>query len=195
MNKRVILITGTPCTGKTTLATKLAATLNAQYINLTELAQTQNLTQGQDKQRNTTIIDEHKMQQKIKQLITNAQTDIIIDGHYAPAVTPKNQTTHIFVLRRNPTQLRETMQKSGFNTQKQKENLTAEILDTCLIEALQNQSKEKICEIDTTDKTVEETLSEVQAVLEGKKKCRIGIVDWIATLEQEGKTQEFLTET
>jgi adenylate kinase len=195
MNKRVILITGTPCTGKTTLATKLAEQLNAQYINLTELAEKERLTLGKDKQRNTTIIDEDKMRQKLQQLITETQTDIIIDGHYAATVTPKNATTQIFVLRRNPIQLRAIMQKCNFNTRKQKENLTAEILDVCLVEALRNHPKEKICELDITDKTVEETLHEVQAVLEGKKKCRVGCVDWIGMLEQEGKTQEFLEET
>ncbi len=43
MNKRVILITGTPCTGKTTTAKALAAKLNAAYINLTDYAKANNL--------------------------------------------------------------------------------------------------------------------------------------------------------
>ena len=47
--KRVILITGTPAVGKTTLATKLADKLNAQYVNLTELAEKENLTLQEDK--------------------------------------------------------------------------------------------------------------------------------------------------
>src|SRR5208282_706217 len=58
MNKRVILITGTPGTGKTTTAKALAAKLDAQYINLTDYAKTNQLTQGEDKQRKTIIIDE-----------------------------------------------------------------------------------------------------------------------------------------
>ncbi len=61
MNKRVILITGTPWTGKTTIAKQLATKLNAEYINLTEYAKTHNLTLGEDKERKTTIIDEEKM--------------------------------------------------------------------------------------------------------------------------------------
>ena len=65
MNKRVILITGTPCTGKTTTAKALASKLGAEYINLTDLAKTYNLTLGEDKERNTLIIDEEKMQQKL----------------------------------------------------------------------------------------------------------------------------------
>ena len=38
--KRVILITGTPCVGKTTTAKSLATKLGAQYINLTDFAKT-----------------------------------------------------------------------------------------------------------------------------------------------------------
>ncbi len=192
MNKRVILITGTPCVGKTTIATKLAEQLNAKYINLTELAETEHLTQGKDKERNTTIINENKMRQKLTELITEATSDLIIDGHYAAAVTPKTHTTYIFVLRRNPTQLREFMQKCGFNKPKQTENLQAEILDVCLVEALREHPKEKVCELDITNKTVEETLNDVLAVLEGKKKCRVGCVDWLGMLEQEGKLDEYL---
>ena len=193
MNKRVILITGTPCTGKTTLAKKLAAKLNAQYINLTELAQKEHLTARKDKERDTTIINETKMRQKLQQTIEDAATaDIVIDGHYAAAVTPKTNVTKIIVLRRNPIELRQLMQNSGFNQQKQDENLAAEILDVCLIEALQLHPKEKVCELDVTDKTVETTLNEVLMVLDGKKECSIGCVDWLGMLEHMGKVDEFL---
>lgn len=189
--KRVILITGTPCTGKTTTAKQLAQKLNAQYINLTDYAKTYGLTLGEDKQRKTTIINEKAMKQKLAQTINAAQTDIIIDGHYAAAVTPPNLTTHVFVLRRNPKQLKQYMEKCGFEGAKLWENLSAEILDSCLIEALQTQQG-KVCELDVTGKTVEETTSEILDVLEGRKKCYSGTVDWLGMLEREGTTDQYL---
>ncbi len=193
MSKRVILVTGTPCTGKTTLAKKLTAALNAQYINLTELAEKEQLTLGKDPQRDTTIIDEAKMFLKLKQAI--AQTDkpnIIIDGHYAAAVTPKNSVTTILVLRRNPTELRQIMQKCGFNQPKLDENIAAEILDVCLIEALREFPKEKICELDTTGKSADETFKDALAILDGTRKCSVGGIDWLGMLEREGKLDEYL---
>ncbi len=91
MKKRVILITGTPCVGKTTLAQKLAQTLNAQYINLTDLAEQENLTLGKDKERDTTIIDEVKMRRKLKQIIEkNAQADLIRRWTLRCGCHPKN---------------------------------------------------------------------------------------------------------
>lgn len=193
MSKRVILITGTPCVGKTTLAQKLAQTLNAQYINLTDLAEKENLTLCRDEERDTTIIDEVKMRRKLKQIIQkNLQADWVIDGHYAAAVTPKTLTTHIFVLRRHPAELQTLMQKRGYSKLKQSENLSAEILDVCLVEAIQKQTSEKICELNVTGKTVQETLTQVLKVLEGKQKGYVGCVDWLGLLEREGKIDDYL---
>ena len=192
MNKRVILITGTPAVGKTTLANKLAQKLNAQYVNLTELTIQEHLAKTEDKERGTTVIDETKMRRKLKTIIEKTETDLIIDGHYAAAVTPKAQVTNVFVLRRNPVELREFMKRRNYSQAKQDENLAAEILDVCLVEALQKQEKQKICELDVTGKTADETLTEVLAVLNGKKQCYVGTVDWMGLLEREGKLDEYL---
>ena len=192
MSKRVILITGTPAVGKTTLAKELARQLNAHHVNLTELSEKEHLALREDKERGTTVIDEGKMRRKLKQLITHAASDVVIDGHYAAAVTPKALVTKVFVLRRNPVELREFMQKRGYSQSKQDENLAAEILDVCLVEALQKQEQGKICELNVTGKTVENILKDVCNVLEGKHKCYSGTVDWIGTLERQGILDEYL---
>jgi len=190
--KRVILITGTPAVGKTTTAKQLSSKLGAQYINLTDFANTYNLILGQDKERQTTIIDEEKMQQKLRENIEASQnSNIIIDGHYAAAVTPPNLVTRVFVLRRNPKELRLLMQKSGFSDPKLYENLSAEILDSCLVEALQTQSG-KVCELDVTGKSVEENVAEILGILEKHKGCFAGIVDWLGMLEKEGILDQYL---
>jgi adenylate kinase len=190
--KHVILITGTPCTGKTTTAKQLAQKLNADYINLTEFANTHSLITGEDKQRKTQIIDEEKMRKKLTETInTTENPTIIIDGHYAAAVTPKQHVTHVFVLRRNPIELRKQMEKNGYQNNKLWENLAAEILDTSLTEALQEQNKNKICQIDTTTKTTEAVVNEILTTIKNKK-CPTTHIDWIATLEKQGLTDQYL---
>jgi adenylate kinase len=192
MNKRVILITGTPCTGKTTTAKQLAANLNAEYINLTEYAKTHDLTLGEDKKRKTVIIDEEKMCVELAETINFSQNaDIIIDGHYAAAVTSTELVTKVFVLRRNPKELKKFMEKCGFEDVKLWENLSAEILDICLVEALDAQPG-KVCELDITGKTVEEVINEIVDVLDKGKKCYSGVVDWLGMLEREGITDQYL---
>jgi adenylate kinase len=193
MAKRVILITGTPCVGKTTIAKQLAEKLKANYLNLTDLAFKYDLTLGEDKNRRTTIIDEARMHSKLSELTrTIDRADVVIDGHYAAAVTPKEDVTNVFVLRRNPVQLRELMEKKGFKDQKLWENLASEILDVCLLEALREQDKAKVCELDATNKSPEDIVQEILAVLENSKTCVAGRIDWIGQLEKEGKLDEYL---
>ena len=190
--KRVILITGTPCTGKTTTSKLLVQKLNAQYLNLTDFAKTYKLTLGEDLERQTTIIDEEAMQQKLQETIAASnKANIIVDGHYAAAVTPTDLVSKVFVLRRNPKELKSFMLKSGFSESKMWENLSTEILDSCLIEAIQTQ-KGKVCELDVTSKTLDENVSEILDVLDNDKKCSVGIVDWLGLLEREGVLDEYL---
>ena len=193
MSKRVILITGTPCIGKTTIAKKLAAQLGALYINLTELAQKNNLTLGEDEQRKTTIIDEEKMQTKLAETVdTTEKHDVIIDGHYAVAVTQKTLVTRIFVLRRNPIELRRLMEKRDYSGAKLWENLASEILDICLVEALQMHGKEKVCELDITGKAVNVIANQIISILNENKSCPSSSVDWLGMLEAQGMLDQYL---
>jgi adenylate kinase len=192
MNKQVILITGTPCVGKTTTAKALTKKLNAEYINLTDFAKTNKLILSEDTQRHTLIIDEENMPQKISQAIETAnKPTIIIDGHYASAVTPTEHVARVFVLRRNPIELKQFMEKCGYTENKLWENLQAEIIDVALGEAVEVHAG-RVCELDVTGKTVEQVVTDITDVLEKRKTCFVGVVDWLGMLEREGKIDEYL---
>ena len=189
---RVILLTGTPCVGKTTTARVLAEKLGAGYINLTDYTKTYGLILEEDKERQTIVVDEQAMRKSLGESINAAKTDIIIDGHYAAAVTPSEFVTQIFVLRRNPIELKAQMQHCGFSEAKIEENLSAEILDNCLIEALQHQPQDKVCEVDVSGQTTENIVDDMLKVLNHTKKCCSGFVDWLGMLEREGLTDKYL---
>jgi len=193
MPKKIIIITGTPCVGKTSIASLLASKIDALHVNLTELAIRENLVSGRDEKRNSIIIDEVKMQRKIREIIKNSgEKAVIVDGHYAVSVIPKKLATHIFVLRRDPAELKIFMEKRGFTNRKLWENLASEILDVCLVDALKIHGKEKVCELDVSGKSAEEVVSEILQILAGQRKCRVGVVDWLGKLEREGRLEEFL---
>jgi adenylate kinase len=193
MSKRVILVTGTPCVGKTSVAHMLSSKLDAFYINLTELAVTENLISGKDKKRNSIIVDETRMKRKIREIIEDCnRKNIIVDGHYAVSVVPKELVTYVFVLRRDPVELRKLMEQNGFSGRKLWENLASEILDVCLVDALNTHGEGKVCELDVTGKSVKEVVKEILDILGGRKKCCVGVVDWLGKLESEGLLGEFL---
>lgn len=195
MPKRVILITGTPCVGKTSVAHQLASKLNASYVNLTDLAKHEYLTLGIDEERNSIIVDEHRMQRRIGQIIKKTgKKDIIIDGHYAANVVPKKHITRVFVLRRDPVELRRLMKRSGFSERKLFENMASEILDVCLVDALNTVGGRRVCELNVTGKTVKETIDEIMFLLDNPTHCQVGVVDWLGKLESEGLLDEYLKE-
>ncbi|MEM3616995.1 MAG: adenylate kinase family protein [Candidatus Bathyarchaeia archaeon] len=194
LGKLVIIITGTPCVGKTSVARLLASRLNAVYLNLTEFATKNNLIIGADERRGgSLIINEGRLRKAVNRLIDEVgEQSVVIDGHYAASVVPKKLVTCAFVLRRDPVELRSFMEKAGFSRNKLWENLASEILDVCLVDALNAYGKERVCEINATGKSVEDVVEDILAILNSSKNCRIGVVDWLGKLESEGLLNEYL---
>jgi adenylate kinase len=190
--KRVILIVGTPCVGKTSVSRRLSAKINALHVDLARLVKDEGLFIGVDEERDTLIADINGLSKRIEEIIRTSNRDVIVDGHYAMHVVSPTLVNRVFVLRRAPEELKEAMEARGYSGQKLWENLAAEILDVCLSDAISICGLEKTCEIDVTDKAVEEVVNEIVEVLDRKRKCPVGIVDWLGKLEEEGRLDDYL---
>ena len=186
------MVTGTPGVGKTSISRSLASKLDAVYISLAGLVRRERLISGVDKTRETLIADTDRVSKQMQKVIKSSERDVIVDGHYAVDVVPPKDVHLVFVLRRDPNELKSVMENRGFKERKLWENLAAEILDVCLWDAVSACGYDKVCEIDVTGKGIEEAVKDVILVLERKKKCRVGIVDWLGKLEGEGRLREFL---
>jgi adenylate kinase len=189
---KAILVTGTPGVGKTTVAQKLASKLDASYIGITELVKEQKLITAIDENRQTLVADTEKVSKQLQQILAKTEGKVIIEGHYVVDVVPKKNVNMVFVLRRDPRELKSVLEKRGYEEKKLWENLAAEILDVCLWDALSVCGASKVCEVDVSGKTVEAVVKEIMLVLEKKEECRQGIVDWLGKLENEGQLEEFL---
>jgi len=159
---------------------------------LGELVKREKLWSDLDNTRETLIADIPKLSKRVQEVIEPSERDTVLDGHYAVDVVPAKNIHIVFVLRREPDELRRLMRKRGFEGKKLKENLAAEVLDVCLYNAVKACGVEKVCEINVTGKKVDEVVEEAVAVLEGRKACAVGIVDWLGKLENEGRLEEFL---
>ena len=188
--RQLLLVTGVPGTGKTTISSLLAAELGAEHIELTRLVREGGLSQGWDQARATAIADMKALRNAISNILDNTTSPLIIDGHYSPDIAPRGEVTLVIVLRCAPWVIREKLLTRGYSIRKVRENVEAELLGTCLTDALAVQDPEKVCEIDTTTQTPEETVKLILSVLDGEVKCSYGAVDWMNSPEAEALLRE-----
>jgi broad-specificity NMP kinase len=61
-----------------------------------------------------------------------------------------------------------------------------------LFDALKAVGKRRVCELNVTGKSVEETVEQILFLLRNPGKCRVGVVDWLGKLENEGLLDEYV---
>ena len=147
---KTIIVGGTPCTGKTTLAKRLAKKLNFHYLDVNEIIEKYNISEGYDKKRDTKIIDTKKLNLALIKEIRNfkqSKEGIIIDSHLSHHL-PKKYVDLCIVTKCNLKEMENRLKKKKYSKSKIRENLDAEIFDVCLNEAKEN--RHKVIVIDTT---------------------------------------------
>jgi adenylate kinase len=137
------------------------------------------------------VADIKTLRKKIKKILDDSSSPMIVDGHYSTEVVDRNQATLIIVLRRAPWILRTELSMRGYKPQKVRENVEAELLGSCLMDALETQDHRKVCEIDTTNLTPQETVKRALTILRGEITCGYGRVDWMNQLETEKMLRGF----
>ncbi len=173
----IVVISGTPGVGKTAVARELSRKLNAIYLNLSSVVIEKKLYSEYDKERETYIIDEEKLKNYIRTLAWHTQQLIIIDSHYGEIIDD-DLLIKIFILRLDPRELLKRLVSRSWTLTKIKENIESELLGICTANALSEHPANKVCEIDVTNKSVNEVVEEVLDVLYSRGKCKAGI-NWL----------------
>lgn len=159
---KVIIITGSVGTGKTTLSKKLAKKLNFHYLDVNNIIKKYNIGEGYDEKRKAKIIDVKKLNNalikemnkyNIKKFNKTQKNNIklkkglIIDSHMSHHF-PSKYVDLCIVSKCNLKVLEKRLKKKRYSKEKIRENLDVEIFDICLNEAKEN--KHKIMIVDTT---------------------------------------------
>lgn len=177
--RNAILISGVPGVGKTTVSRLLAENMGSQLVNVSHLAERESLTTGSDSLRETSIVDLDRMRETLSTIVKESKGPVIVEGHFAHDVVPSREVSHAFVLRRAPWRLREELEARGYPKEKVWENVEAELVDVCLVEAVKALGSERVCEIDTTDRPPMEVVEEIASVIRGMTPCAHSKVDWL----------------
>jgi len=144
---KVIIVTGSVGTGKTSLSKKLAKKLNYKYIDVNKLVEKNKISSGYDRKRKCKIIDVKKLNIVLVDLIKNSKKNLIIDSHLSHYL-PKKYVDLCIVTKCEIKELTKRLKKRRYNKNKMKENVECEIFDICLNEA--KDAKHNILVIDTT---------------------------------------------
>lgn len=142
----VIIVTGTPGTGKTTVAKRLARQKKAQYIDVNKIIKRHKLNKNYSKKWNSYLVDVDKLNKVLIKIIKEHQKrkqSLIIDSHLSHYL-PKKYVDLCIVTKCSLKKLRQRLKKRKYNAKKIRENMDAEILEVCLLEAMAKKHKVKI---------------------------------------------------
>ncbi len=135
---KTILVTGTPGTGKTTLAKKLSLLLDYTYFDVNSFIKKAHIYCSYDSKRRCYVVDTAKLAGKLVKVRQDAlktgKTGLILDSHLSHFLPPKYADLCI-VARCSFRTLKHRLAKKGYGKAKIRENLDAEIFEVCLSEA------------------------------------------------------------
>jgi adenylate kinase len=186
LKKLRLVITGNPGVGKHTSAGMIAEMINAEIVDINDVATKNNALRGEtDLGRDINV-------KKLTRVI-HQERDLVIVGHLAPYVLKPVGISIVAVLRRSPYDLEKTLERRGYSADKVRENIESEIIGTLLYDSLKAFGKPKVAEFDTTNKTPKETANEILSTLRKRPKPKSMLlgIDWLRVVSENGDMQRF----
>lgn len=194
---KIIIISGTPGCGKTSVAIEISKLIESKIISLNELAISDNFSLEYDQKRNTYIVDFEVFRpyilKKIKELEKINPPFLILESHFSDII-PNNYLDFVFILRCDPDELYNRLKNRKYSKEKIIENIQAEILGNCVNYFIQKNIQVPFFEIDTTRISTNTAATIIVDIVLGKKdgnEYQVGKIDWLEKLYQENRLKNF----
>ncbi|MFW9864925.1 MAG: adenylate kinase family protein [Candidatus Thorarchaeota archaeon] len=194
---KIIIISGTPGCGKTSVANEISKLIESKIISLNELAISNNFSLEYDQKRNTYIVDFEVFRpyilKRIKKLEKTNPPFLILESHFSDII-PSNYLDFVFILRCDPDELYNRLKNRKYSAKKIIENIQAEILGNCVNYFIQKNIKVPFFEIDTTRININTVANIIVDIVLGKKdgnEYQVGKIDWLEKLDQENRLKDF----
>jgi len=194
---QILIVSGTPGTGKTTMSNNVQNYIEAKVISLNELAISENLIEKYDSKRDTSVINNKKLIGFVTKLIEDYENEgpefLIIESHFSDIV-PEQYIDFVIVLRCDPDELYNRLKRRGYKEEKIRENVQSEILGNCVNYFINKPLNTPILELDTTKANIESiTITMIDIITKkiDSKDFYAGKIDWLEKLFQEDRLHLF----
>lgn len=166
-----IFITGTPCVGKTTIASKL----NGHLIKINDVAINNGFLLGIDEDKGYKIIDIPRLSEHISDITKDFEGVVICEGHLSHLCDGADK---VIVLRVRPEILESRLKARNYSASKIRENLEAEALGICSAESYEKYG-DKVFELDISDLEISEAIGLIEDVIANGGDYPVGSVDFM----------------
>ena len=183
MDSGIIGITGTPGTGKKSIAPIVAERLGARCLSLNELAMSYGLAT-----RESGAVDTKKLRAKINRYLSG---NAVVHGHLLPYVLPPSAVSKVVVLRCEPGVLKERLRIRGYGSSKIVENVEAELIGVISSDAFDTYGRTRTREVDTTGASPVDMAGAVEVALANPRE--VPRIDWTLDYDSGAKLRLLLS--
>lgn len=177
-------ITGTPGTGKKSIAPLAAARMGVSCRSLDELAR----EAGVDPDPQTGELDTSTLRRRLPRV---ARRGGVVYGHLLPYVFDRASISRVVVLRCDPSLLRLRLEDRGYPKAKVAANVEAELIGLVSADAYEAFGPSRVRELDTTSRSPAESAAEVASSLSRRAAAQPRI-DWTRAYDSALKLRSLL---
>ncbi len=137
--KKVIIITGSPGVGKSSLALLLEKKLGFLRFDISQYYR--NISSGYNRKKQSYDIDLKKFERLVREKKREAEKGLIVDSHIAHLLPKRMVDLCVVLVCSDLKKLEKRLEARKYSKEKIRENLDAEIFQVCLIEAKEKGHK------------------------------------------------------
>jgi len=179
-------MTGTPGTGKKTIAPLVASRLGLPCISLYDQAVSSGLVRkGEvDAEMDTAALG--------RSIVKGVSRPALVYGHLLPYVLGAKELRRVVVLRCEPKTLKRRLLARGYQPEKAMENVEAELIGVLSADSMAAFGSRKTAEFDTTASKPAQAARAISGILKGSRESGSSI-DWTLSYTSASKLRSLLS--